>query len=176
MSGLSRRNFVVTAAIAPLLPNAVFAASGANGAPPLLFYDATLAAGRRFSAYAQQAGAAPISLQGDRVRQVQRMIAATSPQRLFGVTRHADAILVEEIAGELGYRPLASVRHLATGSAGVRCDGPRSRKLAGMADAAGNSWPEMFAAFSLGKSACGAGPRDGISAPAFSWILAKPLL
>jgi hypothetical protein len=84
---------------------AVSAAAGvprvaaARGGDAVLLHDPALEAGRRFAeAYA---GAA-LPIEGDRIV-FARAVFARRPAYVVGVSRPADALLIEEVAGEAGY-------------------------------------------------------------------------
>lgn len=167
MSGLSRRGFLASAAVA----SAALAGGRADAAtPPLLLHDAQLAAGRRFAARAQSLGGQAVALEGDPVRQMHALLAA-SPAAIFAVTRRSDELLVGEIAAEAGYRRVALVRH-GNGPMVANCapDGVTIAKLAHLSQAA---WPEAFAALALDKAGQCAVLSSGRIAPALSWMMIR---
>lgn len=167
MSGLSRRGFLASAAIA----SAALAGGQAEAATqPLLLHDPQLSAGRRFAARAQLLGVQPVALAGDRVRQVRRLLCS-APAAIFAVTRRSDELLVGEIAAEEGYRRVALVRH-GNGSTVAHCapDGATIAKLAQLSD---GTWPEAFAELALDKTGqCGVPPSGHIT-PALSWMMIR---
>lgn len=167
MSGLSRRGFLASAAIA----SAALAGGRAEAATlPLLLHDAELAAGRRFAARAQHLGGKAVALDGDRVRQLQALLAA-SPAAIFAVTRMSDELLIGEIAAEAGYRRTALVRH-DKGRMTAHCESDDAA-VARLAHLSGAAWPEAFAEMALDKvGQCAVAP-DGRVMPAFSWVMVK---
>lgn len=167
MSGLSRRGFLASAAIA----SAALAGGRADAATlPLLLHDAELAAGRRFATHAQYLGGQAVALDGDRVRRMQALLAA-SPAAIFAVTRRSDELLIGEIAVEAGYRRVALVRHdKGRMTANCASDGAAVARLAHLS---GGAWPEAFAEMALDKvGQCAVAP-DGRVMPAFSWVMTR---
>ena len=76
-------------------------AAWAQAAEPVLLHDASLEAGRRFAAaYGGEARA----IEGDRVR-LARAVFARRPAYVVGISRPADALLIEDVAREAGYAP-----------------------------------------------------------------------
>ncbi|MBA4090685.1 MAG: hypothetical protein C0494_08855 [Sphingobium sp.] len=168
MSGLSRRSFLASAAVAS---TAVIGGRTEATTLPLLLHDAQLMAGRRFAARAQSLGGQAVTLDGDRVRQM-RALLATSPTAIFAVTRRSDELLVGEIAAEAGYRRVALVRH-GHGSTVANCEanGATVAKLAHLSQA---NWPEAFAELALDKiGQCAVAPASEMM-PAFSWVMVRP--
>lgn len=92
------RRAVVLGALA--LPVAARAARLKLGGEAVLLYDPALEAGR--SAAAMHGGKA-LAIEGDRIRFAREVFAA-KPAAVAGVSRHADAVLIEDVARELGYR------------------------------------------------------------------------
>lgn len=168
MSGLSRRGFMASAAVA-----SVALASGRVEAAtlPLLLHDAQLAAGRRFAMRAQLLGGQALALEGDRVRQMRTLLAA-APAAIFAVTRRSDELLVGEIAAEAGYRRVALVRHGADGRMTARCtaDGASVHALAQLS---GMAWPEAFAELALDKAGQCAVASHSRAEPALSWVMVR---
>ena len=68
----------------------------------VLLHDPSLEAGRRFAAAAQARGDEALSIEGDRIR-FARAVFERAPALVFGVSRAADAVLIEEVAREAGY-------------------------------------------------------------------------
>jgi len=172
MTGLSRRDLMCRAA----LLSAAFGIGGstkaAMAAEPVLLYDASFIAARRFAARAVALGGAPTRLDGDRVRQM-RALLGFAPAACFGVSRHGDALLLCEIALEAGYRRLASVQHQAAGQLVASCLS-QGVTIGALARIAGDRWPETFAEFALGGLAhCQMSANAGVADPAFSWVLVK---
>jgi hypothetical protein len=65
----------------------------------VLLHDASLEAGRRF---AEAYGGAALPIEGDRIR-FARAVFAERPAYVVGVSRPADALLIEDVAREAGY-------------------------------------------------------------------------
>jgi|GEM_PF-3984875 hypothetical protein len=72
--------------------------------PSLMVYDPALEAGRRLVAGGQE-GAQALAIDGDRIR-FGRELFARRPGLVVGVSRHVDALLLEEVGAEAGYRPV----------------------------------------------------------------------
>ena len=70
-----------------------------RGTAPLQVHDPALAAGRRF---AEAHGGEVLAIEGDRIR-FARAVFERRPSLVVGVSRHADALLIEEVAREAGY-------------------------------------------------------------------------
>lgn len=157
MTGLSRRAFVATAASVPALLGAAPApAVGATGAA-LLLYDPQVEAGRRFAARAATLGTRAVPLVGDRVALLRPLLGGVPA--LWGVSRHADALLVADIAHEQGFRVALTVHQ-------------RGQDCARGGAAA--DWPERFAMQAAGRTArCGG--VQGVPAPDFAvrWVLRR---
>ena len=77
------------------LPRVATATTGAS----VLLHDASLAAGRRF---AEAYGGETLPIEGDRIR-FARAVFARRPAYVVGVSRPADALLIEEVGREAGY-------------------------------------------------------------------------
>ncbi|WP_088185340.1 hypothetical protein [Sphingobium sp. Z007] len=168
MSGLSRRGFMASAAVA----SAALAGVRTEAATvPLLLHDSGLTAGRRFAARAQMLGRQAIPLEGDRVRQMRALLSA-SPAAIFAITRRSDELLVGEIAAEAGYRRIALVRHGADGRMTARCamDGASVHSLAQLS---GTAWPEAFADLALDKVGQCALVSESRIEPALSWVMVR---
>jgi hypothetical protein len=67
----------------------------------VLLHDPSLEAGRRF---AEAYGGEAWSIEGDRIR-FARAVFARRPAYVVGVSRPADALLIEDVAREAGYAP-----------------------------------------------------------------------
>lgn len=146
-----------------------------HGDEGALLYDPSLAAGRRFAAAGAAQGGAVRAIEGDRVR-FAREVLERRPALVAGVTRHADALLIEEVAREAGYQRVA----LLSGR-GERCSGadcrPGWQALGRLADVAGGAWVEALAAYAarphgaagLGQALAPAGRDAGL---VLGWVLA----
>src|SRR5690606_18186083 len=94
-----------------MLAGGLAAAAGAGGRGgwpwpraegALLLHDPALGAGRRLaSAHAGEA----LAIEGDRIR-FARAVFARRPSLVLGVSRPADALLIEDVAREAGYAPV----------------------------------------------------------------------
>jgi hypothetical protein len=98
---VSRRTILAGAAALPLASGMAAWRWQYHGAA-LLVHDPALPAGRRFAAAARGQGREVLALEGDRIRFARRLFAQT-PLLVRGVTRQADALLMEEVAAEAGY-------------------------------------------------------------------------
>lgn len=98
----TRRAVVLGALAAPMAARASGFMLGAREGAVLL-HDPTLEAGRRFAEAGKSAGARVLAIEGDRIRFAREVFAA-KPAYVAGVSRSADAVLVEEVAREFGYR------------------------------------------------------------------------
>jgi hypothetical protein len=129
--------------------------------PSLLVYDPGLEAGQRFAAAGQVHGAEVLPVDGDRVR-FARALFERKPAIVSGVTRWADALMIEEVGRETGYRSVAVLRRVGL----RRClaqDHPAPwPELCRVADAAGDAWMEALAEF--------AAKPDKWSAPAIAQV------
>jgi hypothetical protein len=98
----SRRAVVAAALAAPVAARAVGVKPPAKSAAVLL-HDPQLAAGRRFAEAGRAAGAKVLPIEGDRIR-FARAVFAANPAWVQGVSRQADAVLIEDVGREFGYR------------------------------------------------------------------------
>jgi len=99
----SRRGMLAGALAVPAvagLPQVSLARDGGT----LLLHDPALAAGRRL---ARAHGGEVLAIAGDRIR-FARAVFARRPALVVGVSRHADALLIEEVGREAGYVPVDS--------------------------------------------------------------------
>ena len=97
----TRRAVVAAALAAPVAVRAV----GVKAAPKgdaVLLHDPALPAGRRFAEAGRAAGAAVLPIEGDRIRFAREVFAA-NPAYVQGVSRQADAVLIEDVGREFGY-------------------------------------------------------------------------
>lgn len=116
-----------------------------HGEGGLLLHDPALAAGRRFAAAGAAAGGTVLALEGDRIRFARRALDRR-PALIAGVSRHADALLIEDVAQEAGYASVA-VLHGQGDSCGVRQCDAGWRALGRMAEGSGSNWAEALAVF-----------------------------
>jgi hypothetical protein len=78
----------------------------------VLLHDPSLEAGRRFAAAGQARGETVIAIDGDRIRFARAMFERV-PALVVGVSRTADAVLIEDVGREAGYTPVAVPTPLA---------------------------------------------------------------
>ena len=79
----------------------------------VVLYDPSFQGARSFAASAQlQGGATALRIHGDRVR-FARALFERMPALVVGVSRSADAVLIEDVAREAGYVPVAVPPKLA---------------------------------------------------------------
>lgn len=75
-----------------------------HGASLLLLHDPSLEAARRVAAAGQARGEEVVAIEGDRIR-FARDVFARRPAYVVGVSRPADALLIEDVGREAGYVP-----------------------------------------------------------------------
>jgi len=148
-----------------------------HGERSVLLHDAKLAAGKRFAAAGSARGADVRMIEGDPIRLAQAILAA-SPALIAGVSRHADFILIEDVAREKGYRPVATVYGRAGRCAGHECQ-PGWQALGRMASKAGSGWIEALADYAAkpgetaGKALASAPIPRADPGVVFGWVLAR---
>ena len=94
----TRRGVLAGALAIPGMAGLPRAASAGTGSAVLL-HDSSLEAGRRFAA---AYGGAALPIEGDRIR-FARAVFERRPSYVIGVSRSADALLIEDVAREAGY-------------------------------------------------------------------------
>jgi hypothetical protein len=94
----TRRGVLAGALAVPAVAGLPHVAS-ARSAGAVLLHDPSLAAGRRF---AEAYGGEALPIEGDRIR-FARAVFERRPAFVVGVSRPADALLIEEVAREAGY-------------------------------------------------------------------------
>ena len=94
----TRRGVLAGALAIPGMAGLPRAASAGTGSAVLL-HDSSLEAGRRFAA---AYGGAALPIEGDRIR-FARAVFERRPAFVVGVSRPADALLIEEVGREAGY-------------------------------------------------------------------------
>jgi hypothetical protein len=107
------RRAALAAALA--VPAAAAMAKSAKRAPSgtVVLYDPTFEGARNFAASAQlQGGTSALRIAGDRIR-FARALFERRPALVVGVSRSADAVLIEDVAREAGYLPVAVPPKLA---------------------------------------------------------------
>jgi len=99
--GATRRGALAGALV---LPAAASLARSPQRKPSgtVLLHDPSLEAGRRFAAEAEARGDKPIAIEGDRIR-FARAVFERTPALVVGVSRSADAVLIEDVGREAGY-------------------------------------------------------------------------
>src|SRR5688572_8010331 len=96
----TRRGVLAGALAVPAVAGLPEAASARAGKPVLL-HDPSLEAGRRLAeAYPGET----LPIEGDRIR-FARAVLERRPSFVVGVSRPADALLIDEVAREAGYAP-----------------------------------------------------------------------
>lgn len=117
----TRREVMLGAAAAPALAGLPrWEPAGARA----LVHDPSLAAGRRFAeAHALEA----LAIEGDRIR-FARALFAREPLLVVGVSRSADALLIEDVGREAGYVPVGEGAEALR--ALIEASDPRERTLA----------------------------------------------
>jgi len=172
MMPVSRRGFVAGAAVVAVAAATLRSLALAHAGQPVLLYDAGLTAGTRFASQAQALGGLAQPLEGDRVRQMQALLGP-KPAAFFGVSRHADELMVREIAQQAGYRRVSLIQHRVAGDMVPIC-APDGASFATLAQLAGGRWPEAFAELAIGGiERCEAVSHAAAAEPAFSWVLTR---
>ncbi len=122
-----------------------------TGGQSLLLHDDSLIAGRRFADAGRAAGARTRAIGGDAIR-FAREVLADRPALVAGVSRHAEALLIGEVALEEGYVLATELR----GCDGT-CEGftlsPGWNALNRVASSAGANWVELLAAWAANPQA-----------------------
>lgn len=145
-----------------------------HGSHTGLVHDASLMAGRRFADAGAAAGTPSVEVHGDRVR-FARELVASRPSLIAGVTRHADALLIADVAAEAGYMLAAELRGNMLGCTGNACDGAFVA-LTRMAVGANGLWADAFASWAANPQAANT-PAPALAAPAvdseiaLGWLL-----
>jgi hypothetical protein len=90
------------------MPAAAAVAKSVKRAPSgtVVLYDPTFQGARNFAVSAQLEGASPLRIEGDRIR-FARALFQRMPALVVGVSRSADAVLIEDVGREAGYVPVA---------------------------------------------------------------------
>jgi len=101
----TRRETMLAALAVPAVAGMPKLAAARTGGAVLL-HDPSLEAGRRFAA---AYGGRALSIEGDRIR-FARAVFEQRPAFVVGVSRPADALLIEEVAREAGYVPADDAR------------------------------------------------------------------
>lgn len=100
---LTRRTLLAGAAAIPAVVGLERLSAATPLANTVFLFDAGLpdAESRRRAAFI--AGQGPRAIEGDRIRFAREIVAA-GPAAIHGWSRQADALLIEEVAAEAGYR------------------------------------------------------------------------
>ena len=148
-----------------------------NGERSVLLHDPALEAGERFAAAGAARGGEVRAIEGDRFRFARGLLAA-NPALIAGVSRHADFILIEDVAREAGYRPVTTLYGRADRCAGHECL-PGWQSVGRMAQAAGEGWVEALADYAAkpgemaGRAFGVAVPRRADAGLVLGWVLAR---
>jgi hypothetical protein len=148
-----------------------------HGERSALLHDPALEAGRRFAAAGAARGGEVRAIEGDRIRFARGLLDA-NPALIAGVSRHADFILIEDVAREAGYRPVATVYGRDNRCAGHECL-PGWQSVGRMAQAAGEGWIEALADYAAkpgeaaGRALGSAVPRRTDAGLVLGWVLAR---
>jgi len=141
----------------------------------VLVYDPALEAGRRLAAAGSAHQGALLALKGDRIRFARKLLAGR-PGLIAGISRSADALLIEEVAREAGYARTALFRGASGGCIAHDCR--RGWEALGRAmEASCGDWPEALASCAglAGSPAGGSGPAaaaDLDAGSALGWVIA----
>jgi hypothetical protein len=148
-----------------------------HGERSVLLHDSALEAGRRFAAAGAARGGDVRAIEGDRIRFARGLLAA-NPALIAGISRHADFILIEDVAREAGYRPVTTLYGRASRCAGHECL-PGWQSVGRMAQSAGEGWIEALADYAA-KPGEAAGRALGAvvhgridSGLVLGWVLAR---
>jgi hypothetical protein len=148
-----------------------------HGEASVLLYDPSLTAGRRFAEAGKAEGGTTRAIEGDRVR-FTRTVLEGRPALVAGVSRHADALLIEDVAQEAGYARVALVSGRSDRCVGTQCRAGW-QALARLADAAGGTWVEALAAYAarpgeaMARAAALAQGRRADPGLVLGWVLAR---
>ena len=100
---LTRRTLLAGAAAIPAVVGLERLSAATPRASAVFLFDAGLRAAKPRRTDAIMAGHQTKAIEGDRIR-FAREVVATRPDRIHGFSRQADALLVQEVAAEAGYR------------------------------------------------------------------------
>lgn len=148
-----------------------------NGELSRLVHDSSLTAGRRFSEAAKAKGVASREIAGDRIR-LAREVLAGNPSLVAGVTRHADFLLISDVAREAGYVEAAVLNTRSGRCSDAQCR-PGWTALGRMGRAAGTEWAEALAIYAIDPSRAMARASTGSwfggndNGLVLGWVLAR---
>lgn len=122
-----------------------------HGDERVLLHDASLSAGQRFAIAGEAHGATSLAIEGDRVRFTRKLLE-NRPAMIAGVSRYADAMMIEDIAKEANYQRVALLQGRAASCTRQDCRSGWSA-LGRVAQAAGGEWIEALAEFAAKPAA-----------------------
>jgi hypothetical protein len=96
------RRAALAGALALPAAAAVAKSPGRAASGTIVLYDPSFEGARNFAANARLRGARPLPIKGDRIR-FARALFERMPALVVGVSRSADAVLIEDVAREAGY-------------------------------------------------------------------------
>jgi hypothetical protein len=170
---LTRRSFASSAAAVLALPLSDKPAHTGASSTVLALYDHTIPSGKVFAGRSLQRKVTAVPISGDRIRFLR---AAVSPdiQRIAGVTKYADFLLLSDVARELGFQVLAEMHTRRDGSTVTHSHTAcTDLSLFGMKAAA--VWPAVFADLALAGRApatpCSRPRSDLVERTGSAWIL-----
>ena len=148
-----------------------------HGERSVLLFDPTLDIGHRFANAGRAAGGPVLRLEGDSVRLAQAVLEER-PALVAGVSRHAEALLFEEVANEAGYVRVALLEGTNSGCATSDCR-PGWTALGQMARRAGVYWVDALAAYAVRPESSEVKPLSQKPRTArhraFAWMLARAI-
>lgn len=142
-----------------------------RGESRVLLHDPSLDAGRRFA----DAGGTSRVIEGDRIR-FARDVFAAKPALVAGVSRHADLVLIADVAAEMGYVLAAEFEGRGQQCSSGKCL-PGWSALGRVANAAGQGWAEALGSWAAnpGGSMAALAGRTTSARPdaglALGWVL-----
>jgi len=141
-----------------------------RGEQRVLLHDPSLDAGRRFA----EAGGMSRAIEGDRIR-FARDVFAANPALVAGVSRHADLVLIADVAAEMGYVLAAEFEGRGRQCSPGKCL-PGWGALGRVASAAGHGWAEALGSWAADpRAAMPAAGRKTQARPdaglALGWVL-----
>ncbi len=100
---LTRRTLLAGVAAIPAVAGLERLSAATHTAGEIFLFDSSLPGARERAIAATGWGQEPIEITGDRIR-FARDILSAQPATVRGISRQADALLIEEVALEMGYR------------------------------------------------------------------------
>lgn len=145
-----------------------------HGESRVLLHDHALEAGRRFAAAGREHGMISRPVEGDRIR-FTREVLTGRPALIAGVSRHADLLLIADVAAEAGYILAAEFEARGRQCSATQCL-PGWAALGRIARASGPGWTEALAAYAADpRGAAIQRPRGASSRPdtglVLGWVL-----